>query len=382
MTKDPKTKKSDSAGVAEGEFTFQAEVARLLQLMVNSVYSERDVFLRELISNAADACDKLRYKAITKPELLKDDPDLRITIRADREAGTLTIADNGIGMARAELIDDLGTIARSGTRAFLERMTKGGDVSLIGQFGAGFYSAFMAAERVDVLSRKAGSKSVFLWSSDANAFSVEAASKEATKSHGRGTLVTLHLKDEAKEYLDAGTLERFVRGVIDSEDMPLNISREMLQNNPIASSIAKATTSRVLSEIAKFAKKDNTKYEQLWQAFGTVLKEGIYEDPERRDEIFKIVRFHTSAGEELRSLAQYVKALRPNQTAIYYLIGDSLDQLRASPQLEGFRSHGLEVLLLADPVDNFLGDHGARFHRQALSVDHPGRNRSFQYRSG
>ena len=476
---------SDSADVPESEFTFRAEVTRLLQLMVHSVYSERDVFLRELISNAADACDRLRYTAVTKPELLKDDPDLRITICADREAGTLAIADNGIGMGRAELIDNLGTIARSGTRAFLERMAKDGDASMIGQFGVGFYSAFMAADRVDVLSRKTGSKSVFLWSSDATAFSVEAASKEAAKAHGRGTLVTLHLKDEAKEYLDAGTIERivraysdhisfpinlaiakedgeelrqlnaasalwmrpkrdldeeqhrefyrhvsgqfdepaitihyraegrneynvllyvpamrpfdlfdpsrkgrvklyvkrvfitdeadilpaylrFVRGVIDSEDMPLNMSREMLQNNPIVSSIAKTTTSRVLTEIAKFAEKESGKYEQLWQAFGTVLKEGIYEDPERRDEIFKIARFHTSAGEELRALAEYAKAMRPNQTVIYYLIGDSLDQLRASPQLEGFRSRGLEVLLLADPVDNFwvttaLGFNGKPF---------------------
>jgi len=469
----PKTDETSDAGKPDGEFVFQAEIARLLHLMVHSVYSERDVFLRELISNAADACDKLRYKAITKPELLADDPDLRITIRADKKAGTLSIADNGIGMGRAELIDNLGTIARSGTRAFLDRMSKGGDdVNLIGQFGVGFYSAFMAADRTEVLSRKAGSKSVHLWSSDASSFSVEAAPKALAKTLARGTLVTLHLKDDAKEYLETGNLERivraysdhisfpinlviegesgeelrqlnaasamwmrpkqdldedryrefyrhvaglfdepaitihyraegrheytvllfvptmrpfdlfdpsrkgrlklyvkrvfisddadilpaylrFVRGLIDSEDMPLNISREMLQNNPIVAAIARAVTGRVLGDIAKFAKKEPAKFEQFWEAFGTVIKEGLYEDPERRDQIFEIARFHSSAGEDLRTLSQYTKAMRPNQTEIFYLVGDTLEQLRASPQLEGYRARGIEVLLLADPVDNF-----------------------------
>ena len=461
------------AKAKDGEFSFQAKVARLLHLMVHSVYSEREIFLREIISNAADACDKLRYKAVTASKLLSGDPDLRITLKTDKDAGTLTIADNGIGMGRAELIDDLGTIARSGTRAFLDRITKGADdVSLIGQFGVGFYSAFMVADRVEVLSRKAGSKSVHIWSSDASSFTVELAGKSATKALERGTAVTLFLKGDAKEYLEESRLEkivraysdhiafpinltvqkeageelrqlnaasamwtrakselderqyrefyrhasglfdepaitihynaegrheytvllfvpsmrpfdlfdpdrkgrvklyvkrvlitddadilpaylRFVRGVIDSEDMPLNFSREMLQNNPIVAAIAKSVTSRVLDRIANLAEKDSEKFEQLWRAFGSVLKEGIYEDPERRDRLFEIARFHTSESDELRSLGQYVSGLRSNQTAIYYLIGDSLEQLRSSPQLEGYRGRGLEVLLLAHPVDNF-----------------------------
>lgn len=458
----------------QNEYAFQAEVARLLQLMVHSVYSEREIFLRELISNAADACDRLRYAAITKPELLKDDPDLRVTIAADPDAGTLVVQDNGIGMTRAELIENLGTIARSGTKAFLDKAAKKDDApSLIGQFGVGFYSAFMVADAVEVVSRAAGAKQAHIWSSDGvNGFEVKKAPKDRAADVPRGTKIVLHLKEDAREFLQEAELTRivrsysdhipfqidlvtladgkeerrqlnsasalwtrakseitdehynefyhdvagqyddpaltihyraegrheysvllfvpsmrpfdlydpqrsgrvklyvrrvfitddanllppwlrFVRGVIDSEDMPLNVSREMLQNNPLVAAIRKAVTNRVLSEIAKCAEKDSEKFEQIWDAFGAVIKEGLYEDPERRDDLFKTVRFRSTAGEGWRSLADYVESMAENQTAIYYLTGESLDQLRASPQLEGFAARGLEVLLLTDPVDNF-----------------------------
>ncbi|MEM8743344.1 MAG: molecular chaperone HtpG [Pseudomonadota bacterium] len=468
-----KTAQSDDK--ADTQFGFQAEVARLLQLMVHSVYSEKEIFLRELISNSADACDKLRYAAITKPELLADDPDLKITISADEEAKTLSIADNGIGMGRAELIDNLGTIARSGTRAFLKAAEKkGGDApAVIGQFGVGFYSAFMVADRVEVLSRKAGAKSAHVWSSDGvNGFNLAKATKAQDEAIPRGTVVTLHLKDDALDYLkeselarivraysdhipfqiefvgrvdgkeehhqlnsasalwtrpkadvtaeqykefyhhvgglfddpaltihyraegrheytvllfvptstpfdlydpsragrvrlyvrrvfitdDANLLPaylRFVRGVVDSEDVPLNISREMLQNNPIVAAIRTGVTNRVLSELEKLAKDDAEKFEVFWETFGAVVKEGLYEDMERRDSLFELARFRSSKGDGWRTLKEYIEDLRPNQTAIYYMTGDSREQIAASPQLEGFAARGVEVLYLSDPVDNF-----------------------------
>ncbi len=463
---------SSGAKSANTQFAFQAEVARLLQLMVHSVYSEKEVFLRELISNAADACDKLRYEAAIDPDLIAGDPDLRITLSADKEARVLTVSDNGIGMDRDELIDNLGTIARSGTKAFLDSFNEGeAPSSLIGQFGVGFYSGFMVADRIEVVSRPPGAKEAYAWSSDGGGgFAVDkAADKTAPK---RGTEVRLHLKEDAARYLDEAELERivrtysdhisfpiniqreadgkqelrqlntasalwtrpkseldadayrefyhhvagafdnpaltvhykaegrhdyivllfvpsmrpfdlydpsrkgrvklyvrrvfitdeadmlppylrFARGVIDSEDMPLNVSREMLQNNPIVGAIRKAVTNRVLSEIAKLADAEPAKFEALWDAFGGVLKEGLYEDFERRDQLFEIARFHSSRDHGWRTLAEYVDDLRPNQTAIYYIVGDSLEQLRSSPQLEGFRARGVEVLLLSDPVDNF-----------------------------
>ena len=457
------------------QFGFQAEVARLLHLMVHSVYSEKEIFLRELISNAADACDKLRYAAITKPELLADDPDLRITLSANEDEKTLTIADNGIGMGRAELIDNLGTIARSGTKAFLDAAERKGDSApaVIGQFGVGFYSAFMVADRVEVLSRKAGAKTAHVWVSDGvGGFNLSKATKAQESAMPRGTIVTLHLKDDALDYLkedelgrivraysdhipfnidfvtsvdgkeerhqlnsasalwtrpkadvsedqykefyhhvgglydapaltihyraegrheytvllfvpttppfdlydpsragrvrlyvrrvfitdDADLLPaylRFVRGVVDSEDVPLNISREMLQNNPIVAAIRTGVTNRVLSQLTDLAEKDREKFEEFWKTFGAVVKEGLYEDMERRDALFELARFRTSKGEGWRTLKEYVADLKPNQTAIYYLTGDSPEQIASSPQLEGFAARDVEVLLLSDPVDNF-----------------------------
>jgi molecular chaperone HtpG len=456
------------------QFPFQAEVSRLLGLMIHSVYTEKEIFLRELISNASDACDRLRYGAVTDANLLKDDPDLKITITIDKADKSLAVADNGIGMDRHELADNLGTIARSGTKAFLDQLSSADEgARLIGQFGVGFYSAFMVAERVEVLSRKAGSSEVHKWTSDgAGGFSIEGLAEEDAVQPGRGTRVLLRLKPDALTFLDAGEIERivktysdhipfpidlidvqksedepnrlnsasaiwtrspkelteedyksfyrhvaaqfdepaltihyraegrheyavllfvptmppfdlfdpqrkgrirlyvrrvfvsddadllpaylrFMRGVIDFQDMPLNISREMLQKNPIVAAIRKAVTNCILSELKKFAEKDSDAYLRFWEQFGAVLKEGIYEDSERRDDFYGLARFRSTAGDGWRSLKAYAGDLKDNQTSIYYLIGESLDQLRASPQLEGFRARGVEVLLLTDPVDNF-----------------------------
>jgi molecular chaperone HtpG len=460
------------AGAAPSETRgFEAEVARLLSLMVHSVYSNRDVFLRELISNAADACEKLRVVALEKPDLVAGDPDFRIALSADKLAGTLTVEDNGIGMDRAELIDNLGTIARSGTRAFLEGLTKGGEgAALIGQFGVGFYSAFMVAREVEVVSRKAGAGEAWRWVSDGQGtYRIEAADLSAAPA--RGTRVVLRLSDEAKTYAETATIERvvaeysahvpvpivlkladgaadksladgsalwrkpksavseaeyaefyghvsgqfdepalavhyraegrqeysvllfvpsmkpfdlfdpdrkgriklyvrrvyitdeakilpawlrFVRGVVDSEDLPLNISREMLQKNPVLEAIGKGVTSRILADLAKLAEDDKEKFDKVWEAFGPVLKEGLYEDAERRDALYRIARFRTTTGgKSWRSLADYIAALRPNQTAIYYALGDDEAAILASPHLEGFGRRGIEVLVLSDPVDAF-----------------------------
>ena len=443
---------------------FQAEVAKLLHLMVHSVYSDRDVFLRELISNAADALDKLRYEAIAHPALLEGQPDLTITITPDKEQKTLTITDTGIGMSEQELVDNLGTIAKSGTQAFVEQVkAKQGDVHLIGQFGIGFYSGFIVASQVDVISRRAGSEKAFMWSSDGSgSFTVT-----PVENAPRGTSIVLHLKDDALEFLEDWKIEsvvrtysdhiahpimlavgdetarqinsanaiwtraksditaeqhkeffghisgtyadpaltlhyraegrneytvllyvpgerpfdlydperrgrqklyvkrvyiaddveilpaylRFVRGVIDSEDMPLNISREMLQNNPQVAAIRKAVTNKVLFELKKLADTDDAAYRKLWDIYGPVLKEGLYEDMERRDQLYELVRFKSTKGDWV-SLKDYIAGLKENQTAIYYLTAEDAAKAKASPQLEGYKARDVEVLLLTDPVDS------------------------------
>jgi molecular chaperone HtpG len=456
---------------------FQAEVTELLRLMVHAVYSETDIFLRELISNASDACDRLRYEAIAQPDLLADGGALAIRIKPDAEAGTLSIADSGIGMDREELIDNLGTVARSGTRAFVNRLAQAKDgAGLIGQFGVGFYSAFMVAHRIEVISRRAGSREAWVWRSSGEAgFEITPASEEQAARVPRGTEIVLHLKQDAKRYLESYDIQRivktysdhilfpielfgkegaphqinaasaiwqrprselkpedytaayraiaggfdepamtlhykaegrqsyavllfvpstkpfdvfdagrkarvklyvrrvyitddaellpsylrFVRGVVDSEDMPLNISREMLQNNPHVEHIRKALTGRVIAELQNLAAKESDKeadkqadmFAKVWEAFGRVLKEGIYEDHERRDALLALARFATTKGGEPRTLKQYVADLRPNQTEIYYLIGESAEQLKSNPKLEAARARGIDVLLLTDPVD-------------------------------
>jgi molecular chaperone HtpG len=442
-------------------------------LMAHSVYSDREVFLRELISNAADACERLRFEGIADPALLANDPKPRITLTADSEHRRLTVEDNGIGMSREEMVEGLGTIARSGTKAFMDRVEAAQGVEgaqLIGQFGVGFYSAFMVADRVDVISRRAGSDEATLWSSDGKG-SYTIALVEAAEAPARGTRVIVHLMEDAASFAERYTLERvvraqsghvpvpiaivekpgaepqevadgaalwvkpraeikpeeytdfyrsvagqfdepaltvhfraegrheytvlgfvpgskpfdlfdpdragrmklyvkrvfitdeaeilprylrFVRGLVDSADLPLNVSREMIQESPILAAIKKGVTSRVLSELEKLARDNAEDYDKVWEAFGAVLKEGLYEDFERRSQLLGLARFKTTASAGgWRSIKDYVGSIKANQTAIYYATGTDLGHLESSPQLEGFRARGIEVLLLPDPVDSF-----------------------------
>jgi molecular chaperone HtpG len=461
------TTDTDTAAVSQ---PFQAEVAELLHLMVHSVYSETDIFLRELISNASDACDKLRYEAIAAPDLIADGAPPKIIIAPDKKANTLSVIDSGIGMDRQELIDNLGTIARSGTKSFLSRLTEAKDgAGLIGQFGVGFYAAFMVADRIVVTSRRAGSDEVWTWSSSGGSgFEIAPASEADAGRVTRGTEIVLHLKKDAEKYLEPYEIERivraysdniqfpielkpeegeprqinsasalwqrskselkpedyveayksiagafdepamtlhyraegrqsyavllfapstkpfdlfepsrkgrvklyvrrvfiaddaellpaylrFIRGVIDSEDLPLNISREMLQNNPQLAQIRKAVTGRVIGEFESLGEKEPEAFAKIWDAFGVVIKEGIWEDFERREKLLALSRFTTTAGEK-RSLKQYIGDLKPNQTEVYFLVGDSIERLKSNPKLESAAARGIEVLLLTDPVDAF-----------------------------
>jgi molecular chaperone HtpG len=444
---------------------FGAEVGRLLDLVVHSLYSEREIFLRELVANAADAVDRRRFESLTDPALALPD-GAKVRIVPDKSARSLLIADDGIGMTRQELIDNLGTIARSGTRAFgaaLADAKPEDRPSLIGQFGVGFYSAFMVADRVSVTSRKAGADTAFTWESQgAGAFTIAPATRETP-----GTDIVLHLKSDAEEYLEPmrlenivrkwadhvtlpitiaqdgkdqpanegtalwrkakseiseqqyatfyrhlgamfdspwatlhwraeGTLEyfsllfvpgmkpfdpvegerksrvrlhvrrmfitddadllppwlRFVQGVVDTEDLPLNVSREMLQTTPVLGRIRKAVTNRVLTELRTRAKEADD-YAKFWNNFGAILKEGMWEDAEYRTEIAGLLRFHSSAVEGLTGLADYVGRMKEGQDTIWFLAGDDADALAKSPQIEGFRARGIEVLLMPDPIDAF-----------------------------
>jgi molecular chaperone HtpG len=457
--------------------SFEADVAKLLYLMVHSVYSDKDVFLRELISNAADACERLRYEAIANPALLNDDPKPRITLGLDSDNRRLTVEDNGIGMSRDEMVEGLGTIARSGTKAFMERFEAartdeaktGESAQFIGQFGVGFYSAFMVADRVDVISRRADAAEASIWSSDGKG-SFTIAPIDPGEAPRRGTKVVLHLTEDAKTYTERHRLEhvvksqsghvpvpiaivdkpdgepteiadgaalwtkpksdikaedytdfyrsvagqfdepaltvhfraegrheyttlafvpgskpfdlfdrdrkgriklyvkrvfitdevellprylRFVRGLVDSADLPLNVSREMIQESPILTAIKKGVTNRVLADLEKLAENDPAASGKVWENFGPVIKEGLYEDFEHRARLLELARFKTTSSGEWQTLKGYSGALKANQTAIYYLAGDELERLKVSPQLEGFRARGIEVLLLSDPVDSF-----------------------------
>lgn len=456
---------------------FQAEVRELLQLMIHSLYSHKEIFLRELISNASDANDRLRFAAIAEPGLLAQDPELQITIEADPKAGTLTIRDNGIGMTRADAVANLGTIARSGTAQFFRSLS--GDQQkasqLIGQFGVGFYSAFIVADRVEVESRKAGApdNEGVHWESRADGeFTVETVTRAQ-----RGTAVTLHLKEDAKEFADAWRLRslirkysdhigfpvrmrkegeasleyetvnqakalwtlprteikdeeytqfyqhiahdftdplswshnkvegkreytsllyipgrapfdlwqrdaarglklyvrrvfimddaeqflplylRFVKGVVDSSDLPLNVSRELLQQEPEVEAIRNGLTKRVLDMLARLAKEDSAKYATFWKEFGAVLKEGIGQDQANRAALLSLLRFsstHEATNEPTVSFAQYVERMKPGQDRIYYVTAESLDAARASPYIERLRERGLEVLLLAERIDEWV----------------------------
>lgn len=459
----------------QSDYGFQADVARLLELMTHSVYSERDIFLRELVSNAADAIEKLRYEALANEELAAKASAPLVTIALDKNARSVSVIDNGVGMSHEDLVASLGTIASSGTRAFLDDLEKKGDAgekgrAFIGRFGIGFYSAFMVADRIEVATRRADSNRAFLWTSEGKgSFHIEPLADELAPANG--TRVTLHLNPESDEFLEPSRIEsilrehsgaiaipidlveapgqeprrltdgsalwtkskseiteqeykdfyqqlagqfdepaltlhwraegrteytvlafipgsrpfdlfdparksrsklyvrrvlisrdidllppwlRFVRVVVDSADLPLNVSREMVQNNPIVGAIRKAIASRILQELTKLASSDAEKFDSIWKNFGAVLKEGLHEDPQRRDEIFEIARFATLQHQDgKRSLKDYVANLRPNQTAIYYITGDDRKRLAASPQLEGFRAKGIDVLLLDEAVDSF-----------------------------
>ncbi len=451
---------------------FQAEVGRLLDIVANSLYSNKEVFLRELISNASDACDKLRYAAITQPELAAEDSNYRINLIVDKDARGITVQDNGIGMNRDELVENLGTIARSGTLKFMEQLEQAqrqgqdGAMKLIGQFGVGFYAAFVVADQVEVETRKAGEDQGWRWTSDGRGeFTVE----DCPEAPARGTRVRLHLKEGEDEFLEEARIRRvvqrysdhialpiflgegegaeqlntasalwtrpkseisdeqytefyhhvahagddpwlrlhfkvegkveytcllfvpgqkpfdlfhpdrkhgvklyvrrvfitedceelvpaylrFLRGVADSEDLPLNISRELLQHNPLVAKIKQTLTTRVLNELKKKAEKEPEAYAAFWENFGAVLKEGLYEDPEQKDTLFALARFRSSAREGWVSLDDYVQNMKPGQKSIYVITGDSPEALARSPQLEGFKAKGVEVLLLADPIDDF-----------------------------
>ncbi|MEQ8357197.1 MAG: molecular chaperone HtpG [Kiloniellaceae bacterium] len=456
--------------MAEEQLSFQAEVSRLLDIVAHSLYSEKEIFLRELISNASDACDRLRHAALTQSDLLGDDSSFKIRLTADAAGKTLAVADNGIGMNREELIENLGTIARSGTAAFVQQLeSKQEGSNLIGQFGVGFYSAFMVAERVEVSTRRAGEAQGWKWSSDGKGAFTIAEDPDAPQ---RGTRIVLHLRKGEEEYLDPqrirrivatysdhiavpvvleskkedepdetlnaasalwtrpkneiteeqykefyhhvghtfddpwlrlhfkaeGVVEytgllfipsqkpfdlfhpdrkpgvrlyvkrvfitddcsellpsylRFLRGIVDTEDLPLNVSRELLQNNPRLTKIRTAICKKVLGELKKKAEKAPDEYASFWDTFGAVLKEGLYEDGSQREALLHLARFRSTTREGLVSLADYVTAMQPGQEAIYTITGENPEALARSPQLEGFAAKGVEVLLLSDPVDDF-----------------------------
>ena len=457
---------------------FQTEVSQLLQLMIHSLYSNKEIFLRELISNASDAADKLRFAALANPELQDDDAELGILIEIDKEKRTLSVSDNGIGMSRDELIDNLGTIAKSGTAEFLQQMTgdKQHDAHLIGQFGVGFYSAFIVADKVTVESRRAGSAAdaAVRWESEAQGdFTIENIDRAE-----RGTRVILHLKEDETEYAEAIRIEtlirkysdhigfpvslldtsvedaetkvvnsatalwtrartevkeeeyqefykhlshdfadplawshnrvegkreytsllyipgaaafdlwnrdaprglklyvqrvfimddaeqflplylRFVKGVVDSSDLPLNVSRELLQQNPELTSMRSALTRRVLDMLKKLTA-DKDDYQKFWKEFGQVLKEGLVEDSSNKDKLAKLLRFattHNASDEQDQSLDDYIERADDGQEKIYYILAENYATAVASPHIEQLRSRGLEVLLLTDRIDAWLTD--------------------------
>ena len=466
---------------------FEAEVGRVLSLVVNSLYSNKEIFLRELVSNASDALDKLRFRALTEPGLMKDDATLAVRIRPEPKEGVLVVEDTGVGMTEAELVENLGTIARSGSQAFLEKLEASAkkDVGIIGQFGVGFYSAFLVADRVEVISRAADSDRAFKWSSAGkDTFTVEPAERAT-----RGTAVVLHLKEDQKELLEhwrlrdlvrrysdyiaypieldtdtkrerineaaalwqkpkseiteqqyaelyrhltheldepvarthfrvEGNLEfvgllwipseppfdlddprkhrgmklfvkrvlimddcdallpqwlRFVRGLVDSEDLPLNVSRELLQDSSSLRTIKKQLTKRVLDLLDEIAKDRPDDFTKIWDAYGRILKEGIAVDGEWRDRLAKLARWPSTRGDALVSLDEYVAAMKEGQDAVYYVTGESRDVVASSPYLEALKSRGWEVLLLTDAVDTWaaeaLGEYEGKKLVHAMRAD-------------
>ena len=446
---------------------FKTEVSKLLDIVINSLYSEKYIFLRELISNASDACDKLRYYSLMNPGMAKDNGEFKIVIKPNAEENTLTISDNGIGMNKDDLINHLGTIAKSGTADFVRNAKDNGSiVDLIGKFGVGFYSAFMVASKVEVVTKRAGEEQAYKWVSDGvDGFEISEAEREKF-----GTDIKLYLKEDAKDYTDTiylrhiirtysdhisypivldlgkageetvntgsalwtknkaeitdeqydefyhhisrnfdtpwmrlhfkaeGNIEytgllyipseapydlfqpdrqqslklyvnrvfisdkvddlmpaylRFVKGIIDSSDLPLNISREMLQQNALIAKIKAGTVSRILKELKKRSE-NYEDYMKFWKTFGIAFKEGIYEDVANRAEVAELSRFYsTNSADKMTSLDEYISRVKDGQTTIYYITGDDVPTLRNNPQLEAFQAKGLEVLLLTDPIDEF-----------------------------
>jgi len=469
---------TDPAQQGAEQHEFSAEVGRLLDLVVHALYSEREIFLRELVANSADATDRRRFEALTDgARSLPDNAGIRIN--PDKDTRLLSISDDGVGMSKDELAKNLGTIARSGTRAFgqqLESAKPEDKPSLIGQFGVGFYAAFMVADRVDVVSRRAGSDEAWRWSSDGKGSYTLTPDSRSTP----GTDITLHIKTDADEFLEPYRLTaivrkwadhiswpitvhqdgedkpanegtalwrkprseitedqlndfyrhvthnfdtpwatlhwhaegmtefsallfvpgskpfemmeqvresrvhlhvrkmfitdeanllppwlRFVQGVVDTEDLPLNVSREMLQSTPVLARIRKAVTKRTINDLRDRAK-DSESFDAFWENFGAIVKEGIWEDSEHRADVAKFARFRSTGTEGFTTLADYIGRMKPDQDAIYYLTGDNADTIGSSPQLEGFRARGIEVLLLSDPVDSFWPDRLGTFDEKAL----------------
>jgi molecular chaperone HtpG len=469
------------------EHSFQAEVGRVLSLVINSLYSNKEIFLRELVSNASDSLDKLRFRAITEPALLEGEPSLLIRLRPDRERGVLIIEDTGIGMSEEELVQNLGTVARSGSQAFLAKLEESAkkDVSIIGQFGVGFYSAYLVADRVEVISRAAGSDKAFRWTSDGKDTFTVTAAERAT----RGTSIELHLKADQKQLLDEWTLRdlvrrysdyiaypieletagetepkrerinqgaalwqrpkseitaeqydelykhlthdfapslahthfraegtvefvgllwlpkqapfdlddmrrqrgvrlfvkrvlvmedcdavlpqwlRFVRGLVDSDDLPLNVSREILQESATLRTIKKSATRKVVDLLDELAKDKPEEYASFWTTFGRILKEGLVVDGgEWKDRLSALTRWSSTAvnAGELVSLADYTSRMKEGQDAIYYVTGESREALLGSPYLEALRARGYEVLLMTDPVDTWSADAIGEFDGKKL----------------
>lgn len=477
-------------GVAANQETrgFQAEVQQLLDLMIHSLYSNKEIFLRELISNASDAADKLRFEALKDDSLYEDDADLKIRVEYDKRQKTISVIDNGIGMSRDEVIEHLGTIAKSGTKEFFAALTgdQNKDAQLIGQFGVGFYSSFIVAEKVEVITRRAGlsrEQGVRWTSAGEGEYTIENADRPR-----RGTRVVLYLRKDEKEFLDGlrlrniikrysdhisfpivmpaegdekgeetvnsatalwtlnkkdikeeeynefykhvahdfepplaylhhkveGKLEytsllfipsrapfdlwdrqqrhgvklyvkrvfimddaeqlipawlRFVRGIVDSNDLPLNISREILQHNKTIESIRAGCTKKILNLLKDMAEKKPEQYRKFWQEFGRVLKEGIIDEPDKREGIAQLFRFsstHDDREEQIVSLGDYVQRMQNNQKAIYYITAESFATARNSPHLEIFRKKGIEVLLLTDPIDEWVTAHLEKFADKPL----------------
>ena len=469
---------------------FQTEVQQLLDLMIHSLYSNQEIFLRELISNASDAADRLRFEGLQDDSLFEDDPELNIRVEYNKTQKTITVLDNGIGMSRQEVVDNLGTIAKSGSRQFFESLTgdQTRDSQLIGQFGVGFYSSFIVAEKVEVYTRRAGlpREEGVHWVSDGKSeYTVETVDRPK-----RGTKVVLYLRKEAKDFLDGyrlrsiiskysdhislpivmpkegkdetgedtvntakalwtrnkkdikdeeynefyktvshdfedplcrvhtrveGKLEytsllfiparapfdlwdreqrhgvklyvkrvfimddakqllppylRFVKGVVDSDDLPLNISREILQQNKVIETIRSACTKRILDLLKKLADKEPDKYKQFWQTFGRVMKEGVIDAPDKREDLAKLFRFkstHEDTEEETVSLDDYIARMKEGQKAVYYVTAENYATAKNSPHLEIFRKKGIEVLLLTDPIDEWLVAHLAEYQEKPLA---------------